>query len=386
MIRNIVSIAILCALVFSIPAFADVLVLNDGREYRGVVLSQDDNAVRFEAHHHGMRMTMNVPRNSIKSLRQERRSEPASPNLPAKNADAIDAAIDESDSRPNDFNGHAADRVTAAPVEFRSSRHGYTLEVPAGWEPIPSQVVQEAVKLLQADRSTIRVNYEAAFQPTTSSGWFESAYVLVQVMPYSAFGNTRQPYEHEITKFVQALSGLDLEELVIDNATDLGRVLLGDIETAAPTVDTENRQFSWLQEQRLSNGTSVQMLAVGHFGKESLVGMYFYAPTDEWERYATARSTLLTSFEFGPEYAYDDAKATAPPQTATGNTSNTASPLPHVRNNRDTRHAVPRGLIFVFVFLLFIAGKAIFSAAAKAGSSAAIGHPNSTEDIRGRST
>lgn len=70
MIRELASTAILCALAISLPSFADVLVLNDGREYRGVVLSEDENAVRFEAHHHGMRMTMNVPRSNIKSLQQ----------------------------------------------------------------------------------------------------------------------------------------------------------------------------------------------------------------------------------------------------------------------------------------------------------------------------
>jgi hypothetical protein len=74
MIRKLVSVAILCALAISLPSFADVLVLNDGREYQGVVLSEDENTVRFEAHHHGMRMTMNVARSNIKSLQQVDRS------------------------------------------------------------------------------------------------------------------------------------------------------------------------------------------------------------------------------------------------------------------------------------------------------------------------
>lgn len=47
---------------------ADTLILNDGRTYEGTVVAEDSEAVTFEAHHRGMRMTMTVPRSDIESL------------------------------------------------------------------------------------------------------------------------------------------------------------------------------------------------------------------------------------------------------------------------------------------------------------------------------
>lgn len=133
-----------------------------------------------------------------------------------------------------------------------------------------------------------RLIYDAAFQLDSTDYWFEYPYVLVQWMPYAKYGLQKQLNEDEFPQFVRMMSGLDMVKLVDKTVSSGGARLLNDVEMGQAELDAANRRFRWTWHLDLQGIGPIRALAVGYFGRQSIVRLVFYSRSTEWDHHSDA--------------------------------------------------------------------------------------------------
>lgn len=187
---------------------------------------------------------------------------------------------------------------------YHSADYGYSLTVPEGWTRIASDRVEHMAERVLPEQAQQNVVYDAAFQLETATGWFEYPYVLVHIVPYSAFGLDRQIDEEEFDDFLKGVTGLEAEEVLEGEVRSPRRPELTAETYGAARLDRANGRFAYhMQVNSIDFGT-VQAEAYGHFGREAMVQVVFYGVGNEWSQDEVARSQILESFGFDPSHAY----------------------------------------------------------------------------------
>jgi len=126
---------------------------------------------------------------------------------------------------------------------FQDTQYGYEIAVPDGWQPIPTEILQQAHHILIANPKKSDAQWIAGFQQTISSQWFEYPYSLITVVNYRDCGLNRQITEAEFPAFVAALTGANAKSFIEERGTSTGRDLLQAIDVSTPTLDTPSRQY-----------------------------------------------------------------------------------------------------------------------------------------------
>ncbi len=203
---------------------------------------------------------------------------------------------------------------TAAAETFHSEAHGYSVEIPDGWTRIPANIIEDSSANAGLKGSPVTI--DAAFQSTQPGTWFVYPYVTVQVLPYSSAGLDRQIREDEFQSVLDAISGAADG----DKKTSSGNVAL-----TRPKLDREGRSFSWILRLSAGNLGRVRGEVHGFFGRQALVQVMFYVRQSEWALYQSQRRSVLGSFQFDPEHAFDETSGQPTPQP-TAQPSSTALP------------------------------------------------------------
>ncbi|MEA1928899.1 MAG: hypothetical protein U9N73_11900 [Candidatus Auribacterota bacterium] len=190
-------------------------------------------------------------------------------------------------------------------AQFYSNSHGYQIDLPHGWVEIPEDVLRENLaNLLKPDAKASPI-YDAGFQLDSADQWFEYPYIIIQLLPYEKFGLHRQINEDEFSGFVHDLTGVNISKLLVENSSNSVRDLLGNIETGQPQIDMSNHRFLWIMDNNVRGVGPTRGLAVGYFGRELLVQVMFYCRLSDWDRYSRVYSTIVDSFRFDPQAAYN---------------------------------------------------------------------------------
>jgi hypothetical protein len=187
---------------------------------------------------------------------------------------------------------------------FHSDKYDYSMTVPAGWVRIPDDVVREMIGAVVREESRVSVNFDAAFQMADSWTWFSYPYVAVQIIPYSVGGLGRPPCEDEFDELVSAAARIDSKRIVQKAATEEAQDLARTVDFGSIKVDREQRKYVRTMELQVPPYGRIHGEAVGHFGREVIVQVMFYAPADEWDQHSTAREVFVDSISFEPDMTY----------------------------------------------------------------------------------
>ncbi len=193
---------------------------------------------------------------------------------------------------------------------FTSTRHGFSLEIPEGWQPIPEKVVNEVDRLIfnKGKSPTDRV---VVLQREDAKRWYTYPYVLISVAPYAESGIHRQIYEHEFDQILRAMTGRDVNKDVESIMNSEVYDMVGDISLSQPRLDRKNRRFFWSTVTSVP-GAKIQASTVGYFGRDAMVLVNYCDRAESWSRHADSREVLLDSVKFAPHKAYNEALARPP--------------------------------------------------------------------------
>lgn len=186
------------------------------------------------------------------------------------------------------------------------AEHGFELTLRDGWVEIPDDVLQEVMGAAQNPDAQRPLIYAAGYQIEGDDGWFVYPYVLVQVIPYSGMGMTRQISEDEFVEVVKAVTGADIDQAMDDALSSETRELLTDIDVQRPVLEKDRRRFTWGLTMDVAGIGLVRGYSVSNFGREALVQVSFYAMSDDWEKYTAERNSMTESFAFDAAHAYSE--------------------------------------------------------------------------------
>lgn len=194
-------------------------------------------------------------------------------------------------------------------VDFHSDRYGYSLELPEGWVAVPDDVLKMATDAMVSPRAPNKLTIDAAFQRAAAPHWLAYPYVMVQVVPYAHFGSSGQLPESHFATVTSTITGLDMDKVMDEALTPEARQWVDGIQMGKPALDMARRRFVYSIDMDVQGVGPVRGLMAGHFGKEALVQVMFYATPDQWDSAAAERDQTIESFAFDPATAYDPALA-----------------------------------------------------------------------------
>jgi len=203
--------------------------------------------------------------------------------------------------------------LPARAASFHSQRIGYTLEVLPGWQQIPQDVVDSLAVKVQNPNSPHRMNYDAAFQAATGQGWFEYPYVIIQVVPYSDFGASRQINEDQFPTVLKALTGADINKAVDQQLSPQAKAMMSGLSIGQAELDTLNRRYRVPMSMSVAGIGQVHGQMTGYFGRKCLVQVTFYCRVADADQLATTSQLIADSFHFDADNAYSEAEAAAHP-------------------------------------------------------------------------
>ncbi len=187
------------------------------------------------------------------------------------------------------------------PSLFHSQTYDYSLTIPDGWRQIPQTIVDEGLNRATSSDSKRKFIYDVAFQRNSAERWFQTPYVMVQVIKLH-----RQIHEDEFEKFIKKFSGIELTVLAKEALNSEALNLLTNIATGKVYLDRDNRLFLYNLESNVANVGKVRGKRVGHFGCQTLIIVSFYDTVRNWNESKFDRDLILKSFCFDPSMAYND--------------------------------------------------------------------------------
>jgi len=195
---------------------------------------------------------------------------------------------------------------------FHSEVNGYSLLIPAEWVQIPHSSLEAAYNQAVSAPGAADFYWEAAFGETITDASFQCPYVIVQVMPYSNLGWSRQPRKDEIGMILEAFTGLDVDQIADRTLASNARKSLLDLRPGEVVFREGSTSYSLGLEMKRAEGKKIRALMAGHFGRTSIVQLMFYDLFDNWQDSRPERDCVFNSFRFDPHMAYDEGRVSRP--------------------------------------------------------------------------
>jgi hypothetical protein len=196
---------------------------------------------------------------------------------------------------------------------FHAGRFGYQFEVPKGWKRIADADLQAMVAAAQNPGARTPMIFDAAFEPVGHRQPFEYPYVIVQVLPYSGVGLNRQINEDEFANAIKGLTGVNLADRMKKQLSSQAQSVVSDPSLGEVVLERTKRRFWFTTELNVVGVGRVRGMITGHFGRQSLVQVCYYAPAAQWNNHLDLAHEVGDSLRFDPAQAYSVAAAEAHP-------------------------------------------------------------------------
>jgi hypothetical protein len=163
--------------------------------------------------------------------------------------------------------------VSAETFDY-SSRDGFAITIPPGWQAIPESRIQEMVTALRKATPTATVpDFRYGYQ-AQSDRWFSYPYVLIWVNP------SGRVLEHELEKVAKVDLSKSADELR-SSMSDL----ISSFEVGKPAYDP-GKHILWMTSEAIYSGVGkVGILSGAVQTEEGPIWVYGYALRDTFESY-----------------------------------------------------------------------------------------------------
>lgn len=169
--------------------------------------------------------------------------------------------------------------VWAKGITFVEPKHYYSISLPAEWEAIPKEQLQEVEKGAAQFGTTI--TYDAGFRKIQSSGAEQFPYLLIQHLDAPSV-----PSPNEVMKEISdAQQNLGVQNEIEYNPT-----------AKAILVSSE-----------MTNG--LKLLSAMMLGKDRFVQLHFYASKESFNNHLPDFNNIIESFKYDEGHQYSEAEA-----------------------------------------------------------------------------
>lgn len=167
--------------------------------------------------------------------------------------------------------------------------HGYSIEIPDGWQPFSPEEMERMQQLLR--NAGEPSEYIAGFK--AAPGPLQMPYMLVQWLPNGMYGVKVQMTEEEIQRVAEFTERANAERVAAGTTQEFN-------------LDLLNRRALYAYEMDLQ-GMHVCCLGLMQFGRYGILQPLYYASTmDELAEGSSARNTV-SSLQLAPEATWNEA-------------------------------------------------------------------------------
>jgi hypothetical protein len=178
---------------------------------------------------------------------------------------------------------------------FRSQISGFTINAPPAWVRLSGSELGQQTALRT---SKGRPGVEFAFQPASAGRSLAYPYAIVTVVPYSAFGLTRQVTPEEMQQIAREIG--DRKPTPGAAAAQPGIPEAG----ARPVFDVSKNSALMSYAVDVPKVGRVESRSACFFGREAMVQVTFSAKAGTAAAHAAACDQLFASFRFDPEQEF----------------------------------------------------------------------------------
>jgi len=159
-------------------------------------------------------------------------------------------------------------------------------------------------------------SFEAALAVDWIDKWLRYPYLLIQVIEYSDSGIKRPLTKNEITYFLKAITGLDVDDVIKESmekhVSEDMRSIISDVALNKVSFDEQNMVYRFTIQSEMATVGKVRGLAVGHIGRYAAIQLMFYCLEPDWLSFENNRNLMFGSFRFDPGIRYEDAPSDSP--------------------------------------------------------------------------
>lgn len=181
---------------------------------------------------------------------------------------------------------------------YRNSKGHFSFTVPAGWEEIPKDVIDEYLKTLEGlSDQPLEVRYEAGFQKV-SKNYFTYPYILIQL-----YQDRRYP-EDELQRYFTSKKGKESMQEEVQKVEIALPGLVQNMEMGQPVYDRKRHTLFTKLESDVTGAGEVLGIIAGVLGNEGMVSMSFYSGKDNYQSDLTYFNQIINSFSYDKGYEY----------------------------------------------------------------------------------
>lgn len=183
---------------------------------------------------------------------------------------------------------------------YHSDDHGYSITIPAGWQRVPKEIMQQQYEKHLSAKARQTVIHDVQFQLESQGEWFEGPFVLIQVIYYSKLGMAKAPHPDEFETLTRLITGVDIEKAKSDGvwSKDVQDSLSG-AKIYDISADKAKYRYTFVSEATMTDSSKFVSNVTGFFGSKAIVQLSYNgdAGTDEI-RFVGDWSAFVESFSF----------------------------------------------------------------------------------------
>lgn len=197
---------------------------------------------------------------------------------------------------------------TVRAESFHSADYHYTIEIPQEWMPVPQEVLNDVLRMTGQQPERSPMVFDAVFQDPSTEAWLTPPYVMIQVLPFARMGLNRQPREDEIPQIVRGITASNVRQTAKKTVTEPLQDMVNTAAFSNQQIDLKNQRFSYETDMTVPGFGEVHGDAIAFVGRTAMVQVILYSRPNDRSEVAPIRESLVRSFHFDPDAAYDESQ------------------------------------------------------------------------------
>ena len=182
---------------------------------------------------------------------------------------------------------------------YSDSNDHYSFTLPNGWKEIPKNIIDQFVaKVVQQTQGQLNIKYDSGFQ-LADKEYFQHPYFLIQ--EYSI----NSPSYNEIEKMLNDANFSKEKERVTEKYSEF----FGNFNFDKPFIDKQKGMVFMNINASVPNAGAVKGLLAIFLGDKHTTRLFFYTLETEYSQWLPAFKSIVDSFQYETNYAYNPTKA-----------------------------------------------------------------------------
>jgi hypothetical protein len=179
-----------------------------------------------------------------------------------------------------------------AQISYSDQVDHYSFTLPSGWEEIPQSFIDQYADAVASQTQTQRNEYAAGFH-LSENDYFQHPYILVQ------------EYDVNTPSYASLEKEFSSLPTITEKKTGEYTELVTSATAEKPFMDKERGIVFMNMQADVANLGKINALSALFLGKQGITAVYFYSLSSEYSRWLPVFNSIIESFRYNPDYAYN---------------------------------------------------------------------------------